>query len=189
MLLSFFRKYLEILQVPCGPWDSSSENELLFDYEWLTILRKTHYLVQDTRNHVKMPANPFKITEQVSDTSSFVPVMCNSVCSVQDVEETRLLMRTAYEGSDVIPRIVPVCITPTVRGPPRLTGNHQTDRLLSALNLEHRWTCAMDGSSGSSGMGSAGAMSMAEADSVFRAAASIPTSTVVCDDNAIDIDC
>lgn len=110
------------------------------------------------------------------------------------------MMNEVYEGSKVIPRIVPVCVTSS-RGPPRLTGNAQMDRLLGALQLEHRWTCPLadssfgaSSSSSSSSYGSgtdAGApMSMADADSVFRAAAtSMPAAAPVSDDNELDIDC
>lgn len=106
------------------------------------------------------------------------------------------MMNEVYEGSKVIPRIVPVCVTSS-RGPPRLTGNAQMDRLLGALQLEHRWTCLLADSSfgaSSSSYGSgtdAGApMSMADADSVFRAAATyMPAAAPVSDDNELDIDC
>ncbi len=76
-LLPLFRQYLEILQVPCAPFDpaSPSHHSLRFDAEWMAVVARTHSLVRDSHAVVQLPQTIEPATAEVC-----VVILCVSSC-------------------------------------------------------------------------------------------------------------
>ena len=122
------REFIQIIdmEVPTTVADdvATSSDDLSFDIEWLAVKRKTHHLLSTQRGRVTLPSNLIDI-------------------SAQDIEDTRHMMMSEY-GSELC---IPTMTVEEFQATLHMAGNPQTDRLLHALRLDHRWTVSSLGSS------------------------------------------
>ena len=121
----FYRGFLQFLQIPTTRTDYY-DNELHFDLEWLAIARATHSHLSTKPQQISMPHNYDPVSDEL-------------------LQETLTLRSEKFISDCVIPNIEPTtisCETCNIGSAQFLynQGNAQTDRIIKALRLEHKWT-------------------------------------------------